>query len=116
MSRSSSKGYYVDQKLLEKIRKFSNSENNNSQGEFQASPVKSSKKNTKKNQQSLAPGSFKTWARGSVVHPDMIGKSLFIHNGKEHKEVRITSGMVGIKLGALSPTRKRGIHGKAGKR
>lgn len=113
MSRSSSKGYYVDQKLLEKIR---NSSVLNSPESSQSQPVKGNIKKKDKKNQPLAQGSFRTWSRSSSVHPEMIGRTLLIHNGKEHKEVRITSEMVGLKLGALAPTRKRGIHGKAGKR
>jgi small subunit ribosomal protein S19 len=122
VSRSLKKGgYYVDNKLLEKIRKFSSLDSKEQDKkkiddgdklvESSANKLKKSLKKSK----NLASGIFKTWARNSAVHPEMIGKTLFIHNGKEHKEVVITSGMVGLKLGALVQTRKKGIHGKAGK-
>lgn len=115
MSRSSSKGYYVDQKLLNKVRKSSFTGNDGDDVKVDGNQPSAKKKVGKKFQTST-PGAIRTWSRRSSVHPDMIDKIISIHNGREHKEVRITSEMVGMKLGALAPTRKRGIHGKAGKR
>ncbi|CAG8681968.1 10798_t:CDS:2 [Ambispora leptoticha] len=57
---------------------------------------------------------FKTWARGSVISPEMIGHTLLIHNGKMFFKRQVTSDMVGHKAGEFSPTRKSGQHGKAG--
>lgn len=83
MSRSLKKGPYVDAKLLKKV---------------------------------LALGSddrtvIKTWARVSTITPEMVGRTIAVHNGKQHIPVFITENMVGHKLGEFSPTRKFRKHG-----
>ncbi len=83
MSRSSKKGPYVDQRLLEKVRKL---------------PAGSRTV-------------IKTWARASTITPEMVGLTLGVHNGKDHVNVRIAEEMVGHKLGEFSPTRKFVRHG-----
>lgn len=83
MSRSSKKGPYVDEKLLEKILK-----------------VKPGEKTV-----------IKTWARRSTISPEMVNFTIGVHNGKNHIEVFITEEMVGHKLGEFSPTRKFVRHG-----
>lgn len=83
MSRSLKKGPYVDAKLLAKISK-------------------------------LAAGDrtvIKTWARASTIAPEMVGKTIAVHNGRVHVPVLITENMVGHKLGEFSPTRKFKGHG-----
>ena len=88
MARSLKKGIYVDEKLLEKVRKMVSS-------------------NEKK--------PIKTWSRRSTVVPEMVGLTMEIHNGKEHIPVFITESMVGHKLGEFAPTRKfRGHSSKKG--
>lgn len=89
MSRSSSKGPYVDAKLLLKVNKQQNS------------GVKSP---------------IKTWARASSIPPEFVGHTFLVHNGKVHKEVFVSEGMVGHKLGEFSPTRTFRGHGKIVKR
>ena len=84
MSRSSKKGPYVDAKLLKKIQLL------NSSGEKRV---------------------LKTWARACSIHPDMVGHTLAVHNGKKHIPVFITENMVGYKLGEFSPTRFFKAHG-----
>jgi len=54
---------------------------------------------------------IKTWARGSSISPEMVGKNIAIHNGKTHTPVLITENMVGHKLGEFAPTRKFKAHG-----
>jgi small subunit ribosomal protein S19 len=49
---------------------------------------------------------IKTWARASVIHPDFVGHTFGVHNGKQHTPVFITEDMVGHRLGEFSPTRK----------
>lgn len=49
---------------------------------------------------------IKTWARASVIHPDFVGHTFGVHNGKEHVPVFVTEDMVGRRLGEFSPTRK----------
>jgi small subunit ribosomal protein S19 len=87
MSRSLKKPLYINEKLLKKIEKAN----------------KEGKK-----------GAFKTWARDSVISPQMIGHTLLIHNGKKFLSRQITQEMVGHKIGVFAPTRQSGQHGKAG--
>lgn len=88
MSRSLKKPLYINEKLQAKVEKAN----------------KLGKKNN-----------FKTWARASVVSPEMIGHTLLIHNGKKFLSRQITQDMVGYKIGEFAPTRHSGQHGKAGK-
>lgn len=83
MSRSLSKGPYVDEKLLKKI---------------------SGKKPSQ-------TGSIKTWARRSQISPEMVGFTFGVHNGRIHVDVLVTEDMVGHRLGEFSPTRKFVRHG-----
>lgn len=83
MSRSLKKGPYVDEKLLEKVRK-----------------LKSGDKTI-----------IKTWARASTISPEMIGFTFGVHNGRIHIPVFVTEDMVGHKLGEFAPTRKFTRHG-----
>jgi len=88
MSRSLSKGPYVDEKLLKKIRKLLEN------GEKK--PIK-------------------TWARRSTITPEMVGFTLEIHDGRKHVPIYITESMVGHKLGEFAPTRTfRGHSSKKG--
>jgi small subunit ribosomal protein S19 len=87
MSRSLKKSLFVDIKLLKKVEKA------NKEGKKTA---------------------FKTWARGSVVAPEMIGHTLLIHQGKRFISREVTQDMVGHKVGEFAPTRQPGEHGKAG--
>lgn len=82
MTRSLKKGPYVDQKLLKKIKQTDN----------KAKVIK-------------------TWARSSVISPEMVGFTLGIHNGREHLPVKIVEEMVGHRLGELALTRKFVRHG-----
>jgi len=54
---------------------------------------------------------IKTWARSSTITPDMVGRTLAVHNGRVHVPVLITENMVGHKLGEFAPTRKFRKHG-----
>ena len=47
----------------------------------------------------------KTWARASVISPDIVGHTIAVHNGKNFIPVYVTENMVGHKLGEFSPTR-----------
>jgi len=86
MSRSTKKGYYVDEKLLKKVRLIIQS------GEKK--PIKS-------------------WSRRSTITPEFIGITISVHNGKKFIPVYITENMVGHKLGEFSPTRIFKRHGSA---
>ncbi|MCK5332803.1 30S ribosomal protein S19 [Candidatus Parcubacteria bacterium] len=83
MSRSLKKGPYIDEKLLKKV------------------------KNLKSGDKTV----IKTWARNSVISPEMVSFVFGVHNGKQHIEVNITEDMVGHKLGEFSPTKKFVRHG-----
>ena len=83
MSRSLYKGPYVDAKLLKKIA-------------------------GKKPGESAV---IKTWARASVIAPEMVGFTFGVHNGKEHIPVSVSEEMVGHRLGEFSPTKKFHRHG-----
>ena len=83
MSRSLKKGPYVDEKLLVKVQKLSATDKT----------------------------VVKTWARASTISPEFVGKTIAIHNGKEHIPVHVTENMVGHKLGEFAPTRKFRGHG-----
>lgn len=86
MARSLKKGPYVDLKLIKKVRKLEDS------GRKQ--PIK-------------------TWARASVIVPEMVGYTFNVHNGKVFVPVFVTENMVGHKLGEFSPTRAFRTHGMA---
>lgn len=83
MSRSLYKGPYVDEKLLKKIAGKKPGEG----------------------------GVIKTWARASVISPEMVGFTFGVHNGKEHIPVSVVEEMVGHRLGEFSPTKKFHRHG-----
>ncbi len=83
MSRSLKKGPYVDAKLAAKVAKLSIDDRT----------------------------VIKTWARSSTITPDMVGRTIAVHNGRVHVPVLITENMVGHKLGEFSPTRKFRKHG-----
>ena len=48
---------------------------------------------------------IRTWSRRSTIHPDMVGHTLAVHNGRKFVPVYVTENMVGHKLGEFSPTR-----------
>lgn len=54
---------------------------------------------------------IKTWARASTITPEMVGRTIAVHNGRVHVPVYVTENMVGHKLGEFSPTRKFRRHG-----
>lgn len=59
---------------------------------------------------------IKTWARASTIAPEMVGRTIAVHNGRVHVPVFITENMVGHKLGEFSPTRKFRGHAKKDKK
>lgn len=83
MSRSLKKGPYVDFKLAKKIAALGQSDRT----------------------------VIKTWARASTISPEMVGRTIAVHNGKVHVPVLVSENMVGHKLGEFSPTRKFRKHG-----
>lgn len=83
MSRSLKKGPYVDIKLAKKVAALGASDRT----------------------------VIKTWARASTITPEMVGRTIAVHNGKLHVPVFVSENMVGHKLGEFSPTRKFRRHG-----
>ncbi len=57
---------------------------------------------------------IKTWSRRSTVVPEMLGRTIAVHNGRRFLPILITENMVGHKLGEFSPTRV--FHGHTGAR
>jgi small subunit ribosomal protein S19 len=84
MSRSTKKGPYVDEKLLQKIIDMN----------------KSNKKVV-----------LKTWSRSSTIFPEMVGHTIAVYDGRKHVPVYMTEDMVGHKLGEFAPTRTFRGHG-----
>lgn len=84
MSRSTKKGPYVDEKLLNRIIDMN----------------KSNKKVV-----------LKSWSRSSTIFPEMVGHTIAMHDGRKHVPVYITEDMVGHKLGEFAPTRTFRGHG-----
>ncbi len=54
---------------------------------------------------------IKTWARNSMISPDIVGHTIAVHNGNKFIPVYITDNMVGHKLREFSPTRIFRGHG-----
>jgi len=78
VARSIKKGPYIEERLLEKVRRQDGTANKTV---------------------------IKTWSRRSTVTPELIGQTFAVHNGKKFIPVFITENMVGHKLGEFSPTR-----------
>ena len=84
MARSTKKGPFVDDPLLEKVEKAR-----------QANDRKP----------------IKTWSRRSTVTPDFVGLTFMVHNGRAFQTVYVTENMVGHRLGEFAPTRIFRKHG-----
>ncbi|MBI2105698.1 30S ribosomal protein S19 [Candidatus Woesearchaeota archaeon] len=56
----------------------------------------------------------KTHLRDAVVIPEMVGKIIHVHNGKEYAVVRIEQDMIGHYLGEFALTRKSIKHSAPG--
>jgi len=61
-----------------------------------------------------AKDSIRTHLRDMIIFPDMVGKSIEIHNGKTFEKVEILPEMVGHYFGEFALTRARVTHGSAG--
>ena len=48
---------------------------------------------------------LRTWSRRSTIHPDFVGHTIAVHNGRKFIPVYVTENMVGHKLGEFSATR-----------
>ena len=83
MTRSLKKGPFVDYKLQKKVEALSADDRT----------------------------VIKTWARYSTISPEMVGRTIAVHNGRVHVPVFVSENMVGHKLGEFAPTRKFKRHG-----
>ncbi len=87
MSRSIKKGPYVDPKLKKKVNVI---------------PAAGSRDVNR------------TWARASMIMPEMLGLTIAVHDGRRFVPVLITENMVGHRLGEFAPTRTfRGHMGRS---
>ncbi len=78
MPRSLKKGPFVDEHLMQKVRKAAQANDRR--------PIK-------------------TWSRRSLVVPEMVGLTIAVHNGRQHVPVLVNENMVGHKLGEFAITR-----------
>ena len=78
MSRSTKKGFFVEEKLFNRI-------------------VAMNEAKDKK--------VIKTWSRASTIFPDFVGHTIAVHDGRKHVPVYVTEDMVGHKLEEFAPTR-----------
>jgi small subunit ribosomal protein S19 len=88
MSRSLKKGPFIDPKLAKKVANLGSDDRT----------------------------VIKTWARASTITPEMVGRTIAVHNGRVHVPVFVSENMVGHKLGEFSPTRKFRGHAKKDKK
>ena len=79
MSRSAKKGPFIDDHLMKKI-----------EGMNQVNDKKV----------------LRTWSRRSTIHPDFVGHTIAVHNGRKFIPVYVTENMVGHKLGEFAATRQ----------
>ena len=78
MTRSIKKGPFVDPKLQKKVDR------------------------------ARATGSrtpIRTWARASMIMPDMVGLTFAVHTGRDFVAVLVSENMVGHRLGEFAQTR-----------
>ncbi len=78
MARSLKKGFYVNPKLLKKIKQM------NEKGEKRV---------------------LKVYDRATQIVPDMVWMTFAVHNGKQFISVYVTEDMIGHRLGEFAPTR-----------
>jgi len=78
LSRSSKKGPFAEERLLQRVRQM------NESGDKRV---------------------VRTWSRTSTIFPDMVGHTIAVHDGRKHVPVFVTEQMVGHKLGEFAPTR-----------
>ena len=88
MSRSSKKGPWVEDRILNRIEAM-NSANSRQM--------------------------IRTWSRASTIFPEMVGHTIAVHDGRKHVPVFVSESMVGHKLGEFAPTRTYRGHDSKGK-
>jgi small subunit ribosomal protein S19 len=88
MSRSSKKGPWVEDRLMDRIESMNSS-----------------------NSKSM----IRTWSRASTIFPEMVGHTIAVHDGRKHVPVFVDEAMVGHKLGEFAPTRTYRGHDSKGR-
>ncbi len=88
MSRSSKKGPYVYDRLLNRV----------------------------KNGMGMKETPLKTWSRECQIPPEFVNRYFKVHNGRVFVDVFVTEDMVGHRLGEFAPTRTFRGHGQVVKR
>ena len=83
MSRSSKKGPWVEERLMQRVESMNAA-------------------NTKT--------MIRTWSRTSTIFPEMVGHTIAVHDGRKHVPVFVSESMVGHKLGEFAPTRTFRYH------
>jgi small subunit ribosomal protein S19 len=89
MSRSSKKGPFVEERLIQRIERMNEA-----------------------NQKQMV----RTWSRTSTIFPDMVGHTIAVHDGRKHVPVFVSESMVGHKLGEFAPTRTYRGHADTGRK
>jgi small subunit ribosomal protein S19 len=59
-------------------------------------------------------GKLRTHARDMIILPDMVGLTIYVHNGKDFVQVNMKPEMIGHYLGEYAITNKRVQHGTPG--
>jgi len=59
-------------------------------------------------------GSVRTHCRDMIVLPEMVGRVIYVHNGKEFVRVEIKPEMIGHRLGEFAQTRRFEKHSGPG--
>lgn len=88
MSRSSKKGPFVEDRLMQRIEAMNAA-----------------------NQKQM----IRTWSRTSTIFPEMVGHTIAVHDGRKHVPVFVSETMVGHKLGEFAPTRTYRGHESRGR-
>ena len=88
MSRSSKKGPWVEERLMQRVESMNAA-------------------NTKT--------MIRTWSRTSTIFPEMVGHTIAVHDGRRHVPVFVSESMVGHKLGEFAPTRLYRGHAGSGR-
>jgi small subunit ribosomal protein S19 len=88
MSRSSKKGPWVEDRLMDRIEAMNSS-----------------------NSRTM----IRTWSRASTIFPEMVGHTIAVHDGRKHVPVFVSESMVGHKLGEFAPTRTYRGHDSKGR-
>src|SRR5205809_7014957 len=87
MGRSTKKGPFVDEHLIEKIRELNRTRERRV---------------------------IKTWSRRSTIVPEMVGHTIAVYDGRKNVPIYVAEQRLGHKLGEFSPTRILKGHGAAG--